>query len=223
MKINTGILPLVVSFFFSCSPHQPIIDDNNSNDTIKVIDPVVVLPPLEDITHISSYGLCNSVFSFLDGTSMYLHYDDVYVIKGIAMDVSGYGRTIKFVEDLKGNFPENINTLMVWGDGFGVIESARFDNLARDFSDQDVLIMILTTYDNRFAELWKDLKHNEVLGIPFIENPGDFRTIGCVHSVLKLSKDTVYGYIAGSYMTNCQTMLWKDLDKVLKEILSLKI
>ena len=39
----------------------------------------------------------------------------LHVIKGIALDAYEYGRKIKLVEDLIGNFPKGIDTFMVWG------------------------------------------------------------------------------------------------------------
>lgn len=165
-----------------------------------------------------STGYYGWTCSFIEGVSRYVENDSVYVIKGIAMDTYEYGRKIKFVEDLKGNFPENVNEFMAWGDGFGVIESARIGHLANYYDKQDVLIMLLTTYDYRLAQFWKISEFESVFGVPFYEKSGDYRTIGCTYCILKL----VDGYVTGFDIFPWESTIkapWNDFYEILQESL----
>ena len=165
-----------------------------------------------------SAGFCVRRFSFFEAVTKYYTHENVYIIKGIALEAYEYGRNIMLMEDLKGNFPEDISSFLAWGDGFGVIESARFVNLASDFEEQDILIMILTTYDDGLAKLWENLRHFELLGVPFLEKPEDMRIVGCSTSVLKLSD----GYVTGNISGNGQsTMGWSEFFKRLQDIFTL--
>ena len=114
------------------------------------------------------------------------YYDDIetYLIKGVALDViDGYGRKIKLIEDLKGNFTRNINsTFTVWG-----ALVCRADNLSA-YNNQDTLIMLLNpAIDNKFKIT--------VDGKVYHERVGDYVTLGCGHSVIKLSNSNVYGFM----------------------------
>ena len=225
MKVSTYLM-IVAVLFTACGKEKSnlreIEKENgvaNSNDTTIISPPVdpPVLPPQEyyEHHHWLSTGYCGNVAPFIEGVSMYLRNDSVYVIKGIALDTYQYGRNIKLVEDLKGNFPKEINTFIAWGSGFGPIESARIGNLSEHYDNQDVLIMILTNYDYRFAKFWKDLRYEEILGVPFFEKPEDFRTIGCTHAVLKLKDDIV----TGSISRKDHVMFWDEFYKILQEAL----
>ena len=84
-----------------------------------------------------------SVTSFLDGVSRYSKCSNTYLIKGIALDAFEYGRNIKLVEDLKGNFPKNVGTFIAWGNGQPGITLERETNLSVCVDNQDVLILHL--------------------------------------------------------------------------------
>ena len=132
-------------------------------------------------------GSCD-VSSFFEGLSKYyLNDSNVYIVKGIVLDKIEYGLNVKFVEDLKGNFPENVNTFIAWGAG---TPHNSFLNRIDDFGiydSQDVLIMLLTP----------SLFTAEMVppNSDWFEKPEDYCTLSCTHSVLKLSDGNVTGYM----------------------------
>ena len=140
----------------------------------------------------SMYGvLVNcSVQSFIEGVSTYSRCNNFYLVKGIALEAYEYGRYIKLVEDLKGNFPKDVDAFIAWGDGSEGLESNRQGNLSILYNSQDVLIMLLTTVEPYVLELPP--------GITWFEKPGDYHTIMCTSSVLKLSGEHVVGHILPS-------------------------
>ena len=153
------------------------------------------------------------VCSFLEGVSMYSKCSDLYVIKGIALDKYEYGCKIELLEDLKGNFPENLDTFIVWGDGNTALELNRMDDL-RIYDDQDVLIMLLTPAH--------DLSEMTPAGTWF-EKPEDFTTITCTKGVLKLSDGYVTGYLTPEDGFNYeQTIQWLDFQNELHKLLNIK-
>ena len=129
---------------------------------------------------------------FIDAYSMYLYddyykNDDFYFVKGAALDVvCGYGRRIELIEDFKGNFPKEVSIFTVWGDGVSFIELNRVDYLS-DYKNQDTLIMLLGPA--------ADYKYEIPPGGVWYEKKGDYTTLGCAHSVLKLSNGYVTGFI----------------------------
>ena len=149
---------------------------------------------------------------FLEGVSEYSNCSNTYVIKGVALDMYEYGRNIRFVEDLKGNFPENVNTFIVWGDG-GRFGLERSDNLSI-YNEQDVLIMHLAPAEEYQFEL--------LPGETWLEKPGDYRTFTCTKCVLKLSD----GYVTGNILPNedgdgsIMSMSWNDFQKALQKALT---
>jgi len=109
--------------------------------------------------------------------------DDVYFVKGIAMDVYEYGRDIKVIEDLKGNF-DNKSYIFVWGHGCpskGVCLAGDRADVITQYNKNDTLIMFVAKACKRFND--------------DIEKPGDYTTMGCCYSILKISKLFVIGYI----------------------------
>ena len=156
------------------------------------------------------------VSTFMEGVSMYSNCSDVFIIKGMALDVYEYGRHIKLLEDMRGNFPKNLNTFIVWGDGSSIIESNRMDDM-RLYSDQDVLIMLLTPTRESLS---MSMIHPE----SWFEKPEDYTTIPCTCSVLKLSDGYVTGCLTPEegfdYVE--QTMQWSDFQKVLHKLLNIK-
>ncbi len=162
-------------------------------------------------------GICEFT-PFVDAYSMYFQEDyagnETYFVKGIALDiVHEYGRNIKLIEDLKGNFPKDIGTTFTaWGSGISFIESNRMDYLNR-YDNQDTLIMLLKTpYDYAGQGMVPP-------GETFYEKASDYATIICANSVLKLSNGYVTGYIlpyieGEDYTTD--TVNWEELQKTLK-------
>jgi len=148
------------------------------------------------------------VKSFLEGVSEYSYCSNTYVIKGVALDMYEYGRNIRFVEDLKGNFPENVRTFIVWGDGGYDFPQSRQDYLSI-YNEQDVLIMHLAPAE--------EYKYELPPGVTWFEKPGDYSTFICTWSVLKLSD----GYVTGNILSNeyRSTMSWNDFHKELQKSL----
>ena len=134
--------------------------------------------------------------------------ENVYFIKGIAMDKIDYGLKIKLIEDLKGNFPKNVDTFIAWGDGVTCTELNRLDKLSL-YDNQDTLLMLL----------WPAGKIKPCQNFP--EKKGDYTTINCGYSVLRLTNDgNVTGHISpwkeGIGMKE-ETMPWEELKELLKE------
>ena len=127
------------------------------------------------------------VASFMEGISRYSKCSDLYIIKGIALNVYEYGLNIRLVEDIKGNFPKNIDTFIVWGDGNSIFCPNRMDNLIM-YDNHDVLIMLLTKASDLSADMIPQ-------GHIWFEKPEDYATITCAYSVVKLSNGYVTGYI----------------------------
>ena len=193
-----------------------VLDDSDNRliaySSLDVQAPVVI----------QSGGYCaRPISSFIENVSKYLKNDSVYVIKGIALDAYEYGRHIRLMEDLKGNFPENALEFIAWGDGFGIIESARFNDLSRDFEHGDVLILILTTYDHKLAYHWEFIEDWQ--GIPFFEKHGDYRTIGCTYSaVMKLSDNYLPGGMIFPWTDNEMKVHWHVFKEICKDIFNSK-
>ena len=147
---------------------------------------------------------CN-VFTFLEGISRYSRCSDVYLVKGIVLDAYEYGLNIKLVEDLKGNFQKNVSTFKTWGaNTSSSVYLYRSDNLSI-YDKKDILMMhLISAPDFPFLDPES-----------FPEKSGDYTTLPCTFSVLKLSD----GYVNGFILPNVSTMSWKDFQKKLKKIL----
>ena len=162
--------------------------------------------------------VCNCLYTpFISGYSIYFQgnpYNDneTYFIKGIALESVGeYGRKIKLMEDLKANFPKNVNTTFtVWGN----IDGCRVDNF-NYYNQQDTLIMLLNPARDRKFKFTDN-------GKVYHEKVGDYTTMGCACSVLKLSNGYVIGQILGKIFVYedeevkvpyVDTMLYEDFQK----------
>ena len=113
--------------------------------------------------------------------------DDIYFIKGAALDVYKYGRNIELIEDLKGNFSKETTIFIVWGNGTAPIELNRWDYMP-SYKNRDTLLMLLKPA----GDLMKFIPKGE----PFFEKKGDYTTLSSMHSILKLSNGYVTGYIS---------------------------
>ena len=131
--------------------------------------------------------------------------ENVFFIKGVALDVVEYGRHIKVIEDLKGNFKGD-STILVWGagspsSGSSCMTTEKLDYLTQ-YQENDTLIMLVSpvTFEN------------------CVEVFGGYTTFGCTYCVLKLSNGYVTGYIEpyiwGELMKET-TMPWDELQKFL--------
>jgi hypothetical protein len=129
------------------------------------------------------------VFSFtrtithyaLENDNIFINSDDVFVVKGIALDVHRYGRAIQVIEDLKGNFTGK-TSIFVWGPSrhHGERPYYRLDDIV-GYDKNDTLIMVVRKVSEK--------SHCDP------EKSGDYATFDCSFSVLKLSNDSVIGNI----------------------------
>ena len=149
----------------------------------------------ECIIQPASYGLSANckVLSFLESASEYSKCNNYYIIKGVVLGSYEYGLNIELNEDLKGNFPKDVSTFIAWGAGSEGLCSERSDDL-RMYEEKDILILHLTHADTYQFELPPE--------ITWFEKPGDFTTITCNHSVLKLTDENVTGYISPNEKRN---------------------
>ena len=146
-----------------------------------------------------------AVLSFLEGVSEYSKCSNVFFVKGIVLDAYEYGLNIRLEEDFKGNFPENANTFLAWGSNLNsLLEDNRLDDLNL-YEKQDILFMILTPSPD-----WSEM-------IPYkntwIEKQGDYSTLTCTNSVVKLSD----GFVTGCILPNkgIHSMSYNDFQKLL--------
>jgi len=121
--------------------------------------------------------------SFTENYFENIQKDEIIFIKGMALDIYKYGRNIKVIEDLKGNFADK-STIFVWGiaptDGRCGTGPPRWDYITL-YNMNDTLIMILAKARKRFSG--------------DVEKKGDYTTITLAYSILRLSNDTVTGVI----------------------------
>ena len=154
--------------------------------------------------------------SFLESYLRYFDSDNIFFIKGEVQEKIDYGCKIKLIEDFKGNFPKNIDTFTAWGDGKAYIELNRVDDFSL-YKDKDILLMLLTP------------KGPIVDCIPEKKNPekkGDFSTITCAFSVLRLSDDVYVTGRIGPFVEDPssweeKTMLWEELSMTLLKYLKI--
>ena len=168
----------------------------------------MILIGLLSIFSIHSKASCDEEISFKENYSKNFQKDKVFFIKGVALEVYEYGRTIKVVEDLKGNFYDE-PFIFVWGGGFPS-EGSGFIGIETNRSDvitwhqeNDTLIMLLG---------------RPIVFEEGIETSGDYATMECTFSVLKLSNGFVTGCISPPFTTyQCMdvTMPWEELQMLL--------
>ena len=159
---------------------------------------------------ISVYSNAASCIETLSFKKTYLNTcqrDDIFFIKGIAGEVHEHGRIIEVIEDLKGNF-DGESSIVVWGRGSytvldEIIWDTRTDNIIQ-YQEQDTLIMLVGS-------------PNVIEG--GIEATGDYATLGCAVSVLKLSNGYVTGRIDGTTIViDERSMEWEELQADLQAL-----
>ena len=134
--------------------------------------------------------------------------DEVFFIKGVALEIYEYGRTIKVIEDLKGNFAGE-SFIFVWGGGFPSDDSGfiGFETNRSDvitwYQENDTLIMLLG---------------KPIVFEGGIETSEDYATLECTFSILKLSN----GYVNGYIMTDIGTILWEELQELLLNLTAIQ-
>ena len=149
-----------------------------------------------------SYADCPAI-SFKENYLSNFQKNEVFFIKGVALNVFEYGRTIEVIEDIKGNFTDK-SFVFVWGGGVPsggsyCPISERSDNITY-YNENDTLIMLVgKTYQRCDGG---------------IENPEDYVTPSCALTVLKLSNGYVTGYISPWE----DAVLWEELQKELQTL-----
>ncbi len=160
-----------------------------------------ILISILSLFSVYSYADCEER-AFIDNYLSSKKSDKCFFIKGVALDVFEYGRTIKVIEDLKGNFVDD-SLIFVWGwgdPGPGCMTTERWDIITQ-YEENDTLIMLIVPV--------------------FFENClevfGDYTTIACASSVLKLSNGFVTGRIFfpwGNFW-NEATISWEEFQELL--------
>ena len=145
---------------------------------------------------------------FIENFTENFRCDKIYFIKGVAQNfIHEHGLNIKIIEDLKGNFPKGVTTFTTWG---AYNPHNAFLNRCDDLSvynRQDTLIMLLQP-----AHDYRDYP-----SLQLSEKIGDYTTMDCATSVLKLSNGYATGYILlprNDYTIN--NMPYNELIEVLK-------
>jgi len=121
-------------------------------------------------------GHCFLITSFFENVSWHSSDNGTYLVKGIVSDKTENYLKIKFIEDLKGNFPEKVDDFNVYGrDVNKYINGASLrEDYVYLYEKQDVLIMHLA---------------NESM----ISNA--YGTLRCSCCITKISDDYVTGFI----------------------------
>ena len=152
-----------------------------------------------------SKALCYKIESFKEIYSRNCQANAVFFIKGVAGEVFEYGRTIEIIEDLKGNL-EEVSSIFVWGYGYSssefCLENNRADNMLL-YQEKDTLIMLVRRSSVFDVDCW-------------IETSGDYATLECAKSVLKLSNGYVIGCIDD--WTESNSMDWEELQADLQKL-----
>jgi len=141
-------------------------------------------------------------FPFLDNFSTVIQEDEVFFIKGVALDITGTVRKIALVEDLKGNFPKKAGTTFtVVGAGINFIEDNAIDYF-NVYEKQDTLIMFLRH---------SNFSCNDAIvpDQPFAKL-GDFSAGSCGSAFVKLSNGYVMGSIFGTKYTDTDGYTFYD-------------
>ena len=164
----------------------------------------ILLISILSMFSVYSYADCATIRSFKESYSNNFQKNEVFFIKGVALDVYEYGRTVKVIEDLKGNFDDE-SSVFVWGQGhpsgsgFICPTFERQDNITQ-YQENDTLIMLV----------------EKSYGIDVcIETSSDYATFTCGYSILKLSN----GFVTGRIFPPLEewgypeeiTMPWKEL------------
>ena len=145
--------------------------------------------------------------SFMEGVFEYKKKCNTYVIKGIVLNEYEYGAKIELIEDLKGNFPKNVNTFIVWG---------HHPHVAHFRTD------VIPDYPGEvlFMHLARSLPIEYKLppGFTWIEKPEDFCTLICTSSVIRLFGDgsDVFGHITDNHIIMPLNTFEKSLKTLLK-------
>ena len=148
------------------------------------------------------YADCFHISSFTENYIKNFNNNKVFFIRGVALDVVEYGRTIKVIEDLKGNF-DGESTIFVWGSGDppkGCITINGWDDITK-YKENDTLVMFIGDAVDYYGSC--------------LEKPGDYKTLSCSSSVLKESNGILTGYIHSGPSWEETSMTWEELQDLL--------
>jgi hypothetical protein len=140
---------------------------------------------------------CASV-SFIEQIIARPGYDNFrYLIKGEVIGKNRHGLKIELIEDIKGNFPKkNTEVFTAWGRGPYYPVSDYRDDLSK-WKIGDTLVMLLDPYSESETRFIKDFLYetgrSECFKKLWFEKPGDFRTLTCSNSTLKISGSSIIG------------------------------
>ncbi|MDR2233613.1 MAG: hypothetical protein LBE56_10895 [Tannerella sp.] len=209
IKATTNcFLCLLVIIAFSC--------DDNYDIPSSIIDEIASLECIANTSDAPSRpslggGDCE-LYSFLEGVAKTKCKSNRFLIKGRVTGAYEYGLTIKLIEDLKGNFPENNNnTFTVWGSNG---RTDRVDRLDIGYDEQEMLIMLVMPAVGR-SEDWDP-------DYIWLEQSGDYATMTCQFSVVVLQGDQVTGYLLprdNDGVRRERTISLKDFNNIINKIL----
>jgi len=189
---QTLLILSIFSIILSCSDKNLVKDELFPNPPDF---PLIQFQP-----DVAASLLCGNSFKFTYLRSR--NVQEIYLIKGIAMDIYEYGRNIKIIEDIKGNY-NGESSIFVWGEGYPSEDSGfvsiycnRVDNIT-NYNEKDTLIMFLYRIDGEYEG--------------FIEKSGDYATLIGSRSTLKFSNNFVIGPI--NTLWDTETMQWNEFQK----------
>jgi len=156
----------------------------------------ILLISILSVHSIQSYAIDCEILTFKRAASLRVlnendfSFNNLFFIKGVALDVFEYGRYIKVIEDLKGNFADETN-IFVWGAGSPSEESGFFRGFLTGrqdaitlYNENDTLIMLLHSPRTR--------PHPDCIETYY----GGYGTLGCANAVLLYSTGYVTGHIS---------------------------
>jgi|GEM_PF-2592967 len=159
-----------------------------------------ILISILSMLSVYSYADCIET-SFKENYLKNFQKNEIFFIKGVALDVFEYGRTIKVIEDLKGNYTGE-SSIFVWGAGNPPADCMTIErwDIITQYQENDTLVMLISpvVFEN------------------CLETFGDYTTITCAYSVLKLSNGFVTGHIyPWGELWGEKTMSWEELQELL--------
>ncbi|MDR2914417.1 MAG: hypothetical protein LBV74_06265 [Tannerella sp.] len=191
--VNILTISIFIFLWCSCSGNDKVVDNK----------PAETEPTEADKQNDESHDFPASfpaadciVASFIENyhESENIFLEDIFFIKGVALDTIVHGRDIKVIEDLRGNFPSTADTIRVWGMGKN---TNRLDRLSI-YDNQDTVLMLLMQAQG----LSNTPPGNEEL----LEKQEDFTVVTCSFSVLKFSN----GYVSGNISPSKDRVMWYD-------------
>ena len=145
-----------------------------------------------ELEEIPSWDWGQLIPSSFSVTYKKFNYGNAFFIQGLVLESHlEYAKKMQLIVDLKGNFPKETTTFFAWGKSEWW-SPENVDDL-RLYNNQDTLFMFLYP-----------AYYNTTYGM----KTGDYITLPMSHSVVKLSNDSVSGYIISCWKE--KTMPWED-------------